>query len=953
MLRSTRRPARALSVALTLLAASAILWPAGVVAAPAGTSASKAGGQAKTPAPRSSRAPVVTAQGVWRATAGRGQGPKKPLETLKNSRSGRPTAATTKAPRAPLAAPVSVQATPSASVPATSFGPWDGLDQQTTGLEPPDPWVAAGPNDLVQTTNTTVRFRNRDGVQASPDLTISNFFNLDHFVPVAGAGEVSIQGVGDPRWVYDTKHNRWLGLALAWHCDQDGAASVDSSYGYLLGAISTSGDPAGAYYHMSIQYTGFLPDFPSIGTSADKIAWSANEYGMLSTPANCTDNINFDSGSMVAFDWAQLLTYPAEPAFQYHISDTNFAFRPALQPQATSNAIFGVVEASPGATTSNVGYFTITGTLAANTIAVSPVTDLTAASVVPAFADPPQPVDPGGMVGPNVVDRRPTDAIWQNNVLTFASTIGCDPAGGASGENRDCARVTQLNTATATPTRVQDMLIATTGKDTFYPGIGQSQSGTLHVVYSESSSGQGISSFDRYQLKTDAVHTLSPAITLASGGTVSYTGTRWGDFVGVAQDPRDTNAVWQGNEYAKSGGQWATKVSELQTEGSTYHPLDPVRLLDSRLGNGLSGAFAANVARTVQITGRGGIPSGAVAITGNLTVTQQTEAGYASLTPLPINKPTTSTLNFPLGDNRANNITSPLSDTGAVSIVYRATPGKTAHFLLDVTGYFVNDGSGATYYNVVTSGVPTPLRVLDTRFGTGLTGAFAANTNRTFQVTGPGAIPAGAIAVTGNLTVTTATARGYVTLSTNPPPTNPATSTINFPGGDRRANGITVKLSATGTLTAVYKAPPGSTTDLILDVTGYYQQDLAGARFVALTPGRRMDTRFTAPPLGLTGPFGVNVHRTLVVEPYEGVPANAIAISGNLTIVSPTSGGYVSMTPDPNDNPPTSTINFPVGDTRANGVTGPLSAGGDASLVFRAASGQTHMILDLMGYFRP
>ncbi len=67
--------------------------------------------------------------------------------------------------------------------------------------------------------------------------------------------------------------------------------------------------------------------------------------------------------------------------------------------------------------------------------------------------------------------------------------------------------------------------------------------------------------------------------------------------------------------------------------GSTYIPLTPARLLDSRSGNGLSGVFVANHARTFQVTGRGGVPANAVAVTGNLTVTQQTSAGNLYLGP--------------------------------------------------------------------------------------------------------------------------------------------------------------------------------------------------------------------------------------------------------------------------------------------------------------------------------
>jgi hypothetical protein len=67
---------------------------------------------------------------------------------------------------------------------------------------------------------------------------------------------------------------------------------------------------------------------------------------------------------------------------------------------------------------------------------------------------------------------------------------------------------------------------------------------------------------------------------------------------------------------------------------STYVPVPPHRLLDSRFGNGLSGVFRSGVPRTVQVTNRHpgntslDIPDNAVAISGNLTVTGQSHAGW-------------------------------------------------------------------------------------------------------------------------------------------------------------------------------------------------------------------------------------------------------------------------------------------------------------------------------------
>jgi hypothetical protein len=76
-------------------------------------------------------------------------------------------------------------------------------------------------------------------------------------------------------------------------------------------------------------------------------------------------------------------------------------------------------------------------------------------------------------------------------------------------------------------------------------------------------------------------------------------------------------------------------------------------------------------------------------VTGNLTVTGQTSNGYLYIGPVAMNNPTSSTLNFPAGDDRANAVTVALSATGTLSITFVApSSGPTAHAIFDVTGYY-------------------------------------------------------------------------------------------------------------------------------------------------------------------------------------------------------------------------------------------------------------------------
>jgi hypothetical protein len=256
--------------------------------------------------------------------------------------------------------------------------------------------------------------------------------------------------------------------------------------------------------------------------------------------------------------------------------------------------------------------------------------------------------------------------------------------------------------------------------------------------------------------------------------------------------------------------------------GDGYVVYGPHRILDTRPGDGntgLAGPFVAGVPRQIAVAGVAGLPAtGVVAIAGNLTVVNPGAKGYVYLGPDATTGPTSSTINFPAGDTRANNVIVPINQTdGSLSAVYIGPAGDTTSstdLILDVSGYYTASG-GATYHTL------EPTRILDTRSNIGLGGAFVALTPRPLGISGGGVVPAGAIAITANMTVTGQSAGGFAavgpTISADTPFSN-----LNFPVRDDRANGLTVPLAPDGSVQFVYGGPAGQSVQLILDVCGYY-----------------------------------------------------------------------------------------------------------------------------------
>jgi hypothetical protein len=292
---------------------------------------------------------------------------------------------------------------------------------------------------------------------------------------------------------------------------------------------------------------------------------------------------------------------------------------------------------------------------------------------------------------------------------------------------------------------------------------------------------------------------LSCTVSGLTDGTYTFTVTAANGLgTGPASDPSAAAAVFS---------------------GATFHAITPGRVLDSRINQGAV-LFHSRTKQTFAVAGLDGVPAGAVAVTGNVTIVGQTRNGYVTVAPSLTSgtQPGTSTINFPTADVRANGITVSLGSGGKLDAMYwSASTADTVNVIFDVTGYFANDTSGATFHAI------TPGRVLDSRINQGAV-LFHSRTKQTFAVAGLDGVPAGAVAVTGNVTIVGQTRNGYVTVAPSlTSGTQPGTSTINFPTADVRANGITVSLGSGGKLDAMYwSASTADTVNVIFDVTGYF-----------------------------------------------------------------------------------------------------------------------------------
>ncbi len=192
-------------------------------------------------------------------------------------------------------------------------------------------------------------------------------------------------------------------------------------------------------------------------------------------------------------------------------------------------------------------------------------------------------------------------------------------------------------------------------------------------------------------------------------------------------------------------------------------------------------------------------------------------------------------------------------------------------------------------------------------------------------------------AVSANFTAANPSSSGYVTVY-NCTAERPTVSTLNFATGQTVANQAIVPL-ASGDL-CVYSV---ASTDLLIDVNGYYRDTANGTGFEPLTPARLHDSRLGGQML----PAGVELQ--IQVAGVAGAPAEATGAAMNVTAIWPVGPGYLQVYPCGVDSTQAfSNINFAPGDVRPNAVATAL--GPQGSICVRSLV-DTHVAVDLTGYF--
>ncbi|MEU4449076.1 hypothetical protein AB0K14_23025 [Actinosynnema sp. NPDC050801] len=246
------------------------------------------------------------------------------------------------------------------------------------------------------------------------------------------------------------------------------------------------------------------------------------------------------------------------------------------------------------------------------------------------------------------------------------------------------------------------------------------------------------------------------------------------------------------------------------TTPGRYFATGPTRVYDSR---NTGGAFYAGESRSIDFASSG-VPSGATAVSLNVTGVDATANTYVTAWPSGSTRPTASSLNVVPGGATPNGVTVSLSADRKVSLYNNA---GFLHLIVDITGYYLpTESGGADFYPV------TPGRAFDTRDD--LTPIAPAG-KLTLLYLDPELAVNNSLLL--NLTGTEPTANTYVT----PFPagtSRPNTSALNLVPGQTSPNMATVRLgSAYDEMDNVYRPAHefynnAGYTHLVIDVFGIF-----------------------------------------------------------------------------------------------------------------------------------
>ena len=458
-------------------------------------------------------------------------------------------------------------AAPSAPTTGQSF---QGLDHTSWGAGwPPDPNGDVGPNDIVETVNTSIGIFDKSGNRLAATTFDSLWSTANTGTPCDNSNQ------GDPVALYDPIGDRFVVTDFAW-------SNFSTGPFYECIAVSKTGDPVTGgwwFYAWQTESGASLPDYPKLGVWPDGIYMSANIFA--STGAE-----SFQHVQVWAFNRQQLEAGSSSPqavtatlpgtiggTSVFSLLPSNARSVTGLPPAGTPNYFASIW----GSYAIRVWKFHVDWTNTANSTFSGP-TNVPIAVFNPGPGDVPE-ASPG-----NPIDTLSYRLMMQNEYTNIGGQESLWLTHTVGDSTQSVAQIRwyelPVTGGTIASSPRQQSTWAPDGSSRFMPSLAVDRNGDMAIGYSVSSSSMYPALRYAGRLAGDALNQLTQGETTLVQGlgyqcctfSDGSTNTRWGDYSSMTIDP-DGCTFWYTGEYydahpaTKADDDWLTRIGSFQLPG--------------------------------------------------------------------------------------------------------------------------------------------------------------------------------------------------------------------------------------------------------------------------------------------------------------------------------------------------------------------------------------------------
>lgn len=485
--------------------------------------------ESNAPRPSSERYPISNATfQALKEQAPKAKLPKKDATIAKDSTKKKEEVAVMAASAAPVAGP----GLPPAAAPSPSKN-FVGIT--ATGWIPPDCTMAAGPEHVLLSVNSSVAVHDKNTGAVLLQRTLTQWF----------ANMVPNFTIFDPKALYDQHAGRWALLAVAFR--QNPNKSV-----FLL-SVSTGPNPLGTWrnYQLDAMLDGTTAtnnwaDFPALGVDNQAFYLTANMFAF--------------GGN---FQYAKIRVVPKAGPY----SGGAATFTDFVKMKNADGSLCFTIQPCHTFGAPQVEYLVNTAFPSGNYVTLWQITNPTASPTLTSVKVPVSPYNlapnadqQGGAPPLNTGDVRVLHAVFRGDSV-WAAFATAHNWGGAT--NRAAVQWMQLRAAAGT--LVQQGVFGAAAQHCFYPAPCPDNNGNMILVFSRSGLGEFGSVYYTGRKSTDPLGALQPS-ALLKAGVANYQAldgsgrNRWGDYSGIAADPANPKVIWFYGLFAAPANKWGTWV---------------------------------------------------------------------------------------------------------------------------------------------------------------------------------------------------------------------------------------------------------------------------------------------------------------------------------------------------------------------------------------------------------